>query len=271
MHSVIDPAAACLNELARSDRRRPPDDRDWVSPSAPLDAHHTETVLRIVERHALHHAGQTLRETDPRTGEFRRNEDHPPECDLLVIDEASMIDVLLMRSLLRAVPDQAAVLIVGDADQLPSVGPGQLLKDIIASGIMPEVRLTEVFRQTARSRVIANAHRINHGEMPDLSRALALSDFYFLDAAEPDDAIWKITTVVRDRISQMNRGGLGARSLNCVSPAAALSERVAFCAKTVPRNGDARISGSQPNAAIRTWVSAPNWVSLPANANPFSK
>lgn len=170
-----------------------------------------------------------LLETDPRTGEFRRNQDHPLVCDLLVIDEASMIDVLLMRSLLRAIPDQAAVLIVGDADQLPSVGPGQVLKDIIASGIMPVVRLTEVFRQAAGSRVIINAHRINHGEMPDLSRTPALSDFYFLNAAEPDDAIRKITAVVRDRIPQafgldpirdvqvlapMNRGGLGSRSLN---------------------------------------------------------
>ena len=170
-----------------------------------------------------------LLETDPRTGEFRRTEDHPLACDLLVVDEASMVDVLLMRSLLRAVPDQAGLLIVGDIDQLPSVGPGQVLSDIIACELCPVVRLTEVFRQAAGSRVITNAHRINRGQMPELTNDKALTDFYFIDAAEPDDGIAKIITVVRDRIPKafgldpisdvqvlcpMNRGGLGARSLN---------------------------------------------------------
>jgi exodeoxyribonuclease V alpha subunit len=170
-----------------------------------------------------------LLETDPRTGQFRRTEDHPLACDLLVVDEASMVDVLLMRSLLRAVPDQAGLLIVGDIDQLPSVGPGQVLSDIIASHLCPVVRLTEVFRQAAGSRVITNAHRINRGQMPELSNDQALTDFYFIDVAEPDDGIAKIISVVRDRIPKafgldpisdvqvlcpMNRGGLGARSLN---------------------------------------------------------
>ena len=99
-----------------------------------------------------------LLETDPRTGEFRRTEEHSLVCDLLVVDEASMVDVLLMRSLLRAVPDASALLIVGDVDQLPSVGPGQVLSDIIASNVIAVVRLTEVFRQAAGSRVITNAH-----------------------------------------------------------------------------------------------------------------
>jgi ATP-dependent exoDNAse (exonuclease V), alpha subunit - helicase superfamily I member len=170
-----------------------------------------------------------LLETDPRTGEFRRTEGHPLDCDLLVVDEASMVDVLLMRSLLRAVPDAAALLIVGDVDQLPSVGPGQVLADIIASNLIPVVRLTEVFRQAAGSRVITNAHRINRGQMPELTNDRALSDFYFIDAEEPEDGIGKIVAVVRDRIPKafglnairdiqvlcpMNRGGLGARSLN---------------------------------------------------------
>jgi exodeoxyribonuclease V alpha subunit len=147
----------------------------------------------------------------------------------VVIDEASMVDVLLMRSLLRAVPEEAAVLIVGDVDQLPSVGPGQVLTDIIRSGVVPVVRLTEIFRQAAGSRVVTNAHRVNRGEMPDLRRTGKLSDFYFVDAADPDDATNKIVRAVRDRIPQafrldpirdiqvlcpMNRGGLGARSLN---------------------------------------------------------
>jgi len=170
-----------------------------------------------------------LLETDPRTGEFRRTEDHPLDCDLLVVDEASMVDVLLMRSLLRAVPDEAGLLIVGDVDQLPSVGPGQVLADIIASNLIPVVRLTEVFRQAAGSRVIANAHRINRGQMPELSNDGALSDFYFIDAEAPEDAVGKIIAVVRDRIPKafgldpirdvqvlcpMSRGGVGARSLN---------------------------------------------------------
>ena len=170
-----------------------------------------------------------LLETDPRTGEFRRTEAHPLDCDLLVVDEASMVDVLLMRSLLRAVPDAAALLIVGDVDQLPSVGPGQVLADIIASNVIAVVRLTEVFRQAAGSRVITNAHRINSGQMPELSNDRALSDFYFIDAAQPEEGIDKIIALVRDRIPKavgldairdvqvlcpMNRGGLGARSLN---------------------------------------------------------
>ena len=170
-----------------------------------------------------------LLETDPRTGEFRRTEEHPLDCDLLVVDEASMVDVLLMRSLLRAVPDAAALLIVGDVDQLPSVGPGQVLADIIASNVIAVVRLTEVFRQAAGSRVITNAHRINSGQMPELNNDRALSDFYFIDAAQPEEGIDKIIALVRDRIPKafgldairdvqvlcpMNRGGLGARSLN---------------------------------------------------------
>jgi exodeoxyribonuclease V alpha subunit len=170
-----------------------------------------------------------LLETDPRTSEFRRTEEHPLDCDLLVVDEASMVDVLLMRSLLRAVPDAAALLLVGDVDQLPSVGPGQVLADIIASNLIAVVRLTEVFRQAAGSRVITNAHRINSGQMPELSNDRALSDFYFIDASQPEEGIDKIIALVRDRIPRafgldairdvqvlcpMNRGGLGARSLN---------------------------------------------------------
>jgi exodeoxyribonuclease V alpha subunit len=170
-----------------------------------------------------------LLETDPRTGEFRRTEEHPLDCDLLVVDEASMVDVLLMRSLLRAAPNSAALLIVGDVDQLPSVGPGQVLADIISSGVIPVVRLTEVFRQAAGSLVITNAHRINIGQMAELTRGETLSDFYFVDAEAPEDGIDQVIALVRDRIPKafgmdpisdiqvlcpMNRGGLGARSLN---------------------------------------------------------
>ena len=121
-----------------------------------------------------------LLEVDPKGGGFKRNADNPLECDLLVIDETSMVDVMLMQALLRAVPDNAALLIVGDIDQLPSVGPGQVLADIIASGAVPVVRLTEVFRQAAQSQIITSAHRINQGSLPDLSRPEGDSDFYFV-------------------------------------------------------------------------------------------
>ena len=170
-----------------------------------------------------------LLETDPAKGGFRRDELNPLSCEMLVVDEASMVDVLLMRALLRALPDQSALLVVGDVDQLPSVGPGQVLADIIGSAAVPVVRLTEVFRQAAESRVIINAHRINRGQMPELDQTGPGSDFYFVDAADPEDGVQKILTIVRDRIPKafgldavrdiqvlcpMNRGGLGARSLN---------------------------------------------------------
>ena len=169
-----------------------------------------------------------LLETDPRTGTFRRNEDEPLDCDLLVVDETSMVDVPLMRAVLRALPERAALLLVGDVDQLPSVGPGQVLGDIIASASVPVVRLTEVFRQAAESRIIVNAHRINHGLMPDLAPAES-GDFYFVDAADAEEGIRKLLVIVQERIPKrfglnpirdiqvlcpMNRGGLGARSLN---------------------------------------------------------
>src|ERR1035437_10238906 len=111
-----------------------------------------------------------LLEVDPRAGGFKRNEENPLDCNLLVVDETSMVDVLLMQALLKAIPDHAALLIVGDIDQLPSVGPGQVLADVIASRAVPVVRLTEVFRQAAHSRIITSAHRINQGSMPDLTK-----------------------------------------------------------------------------------------------------
>jgi exodeoxyribonuclease V alpha subunit len=169
-----------------------------------------------------------LLETDPKTGGFKRSEERPLECQLLVVDETSMVDVPLMRALLRALPDEAALLLVGDVDQLPSVGPGQVLADIIGAGTLPVVRLTEVFRQAAQSQVIVNAHRINQGQMPEL-RQREGSDFYFVEASDPEEGVRKLMAVVRERIPArfgldpvrdvqvlcpMNRGGLGARSLN---------------------------------------------------------
>lgn len=170
-----------------------------------------------------------LLETDPRAGGFKRDEHNPIECDLLVIDESSMVDVMLMQALLAAVPGHAALLIVGDIDQLPSVGPGQVLADIIGSGAVPVVRLTEIFRQAAQSRIIVNAHRVNQGLLPDLARPEGDSDFYFVPAEEPETAVARVVELVKARMPRrfgfdpirdiqvlcpMNRGGVGARSLN---------------------------------------------------------
>ena len=170
-----------------------------------------------------------LLEVDPSTGGFRRNAANTLDCDLLVVDETSMVDVPLMQALLRAVPESAALVIVGDRDQLPSVGPGQLLADVIASEAVPVVRLTEVFRQAAQSRIVVSAHRINQGQMPDLFRPDTETDFYFVPADDPETAIARITELMRTRIPArfgfdpirdiqvlcpMNRGRVGARSLN---------------------------------------------------------
>ena len=143
-----------------------------------------------------------LLEVDPRNGGFRRDAENPLDCDLLVVDETSMVDVMLMRSLMAAVSDRAALLIVGDVDQLPSVGPGQVLADIIASGAVPVVRLTEVFRQAARSRIVTTAHGINRGAIPDLSRPEGDSDFYFVPAEDPETAAARIVELVKTRIPQ---------------------------------------------------------------------
>src|SRR5207244_8886580 len=119
-----------------------------------------------------------LLEVDRKGGGFKRSDDNPLDCDLLVVDETSMVDVMLMQALMKAVPDRAALLVVGDTDQPPSVGPGQILADVIASGAVPVVRLTEVFRQAAQSRIITRAHRINQGLIRDASRPDGDRHFY---------------------------------------------------------------------------------------------
>ena len=165
----------------------------------------------------------------PRDRGFKRNASNPINCDLLVIDETSMVDVMLMRALLAAVPDHAALLIVGDTDQLPSVGPGQVLADMISSAAVPVVRLTEIFRQAAQSRIVTTAHNVNRGVIPDLSRQDRTSDFHFLRADDPETAAARIVELVTTRIPEgfgldpiediqvlcpMNRGTAGARTLN---------------------------------------------------------
>ena len=176
-----------------------------------------------------------LLEVDPKGGGFKRNLENPLDCDLLVIDETSMVDVLLMHAVLKALPRTAALFVVGDVDQLPSVGPGQILADLIGSGVIPIVRLTEVFRQAAQSRIIVSAHRINQGLMPDLGKPEEGSDFYFVQVDGPETAVTRIVELVKTRIPRrfrldsirdiqvlcpMNRGGVGARSLNIALQAA---------------------------------------------------
>ena len=167
---------------------------------------------------------------DPTSMGFVHGPTNPLRADLIVVDEVSMVDVVLMSQLLRAIPDNAAVLLVGDVDQLPSVGPGTVLADILASGRIPTVTLTEIFRQAATSQIIVNAHRINQGQLP-VMRDDGQSDFYVIRADSPEEMQAKLLRVVTERIPQrfglhpirdvqvltpMNRGSLGARALNSV-------------------------------------------------------
>ena len=170
-----------------------------------------------------------LLEVDPANGQFKRNADHPLECDLLVADECSMIDVPLANQLLKAVASNTAVILVGDIDQLPSVGPGQFLADLIESGVVPVIRLTEVFRQAATSRIVRSAHQINQGIYPSLPEKGEDSDFYFVAADTPEAIAQTVVDLVQTRLPRkyrvdsvrdiqvlcpMNRGITGARGIN---------------------------------------------------------
>jgi len=139
-------------------------------------------------------------EVNPGSGGFTRNEGRPLECDLLVVDETSMVDVLLMNNLLRALPPNASLLLVGDVDQLPSVGPGMALGSLIYGGVVPVVRLTEVFRQAAHSLIITNAHRIKEGQMPEIPAKGRESDFFFIDRAEPEQIAATLLDMVKKKI-----------------------------------------------------------------------
>ena len=169
-----------------------------------------------------------LLEFAPKEAQFKRNEVNPLQVDFLVVDEASMIDVVLMNNLLAALPAKAGLLLLGDADQLPSVGPGSILHDLIASGSVPVVRLTEIFRQAKESWIVVNAHRVNRGEFPHLPE-FGAADFAFIeldDAEAIRDRVKKlVTTEIESRyglnplldiqvITPMNRGPLGVATLN---------------------------------------------------------
>jgi exodeoxyribonuclease V alpha subunit len=181
--------------------------------------HESKTIHRLLE----YSPGGTI---------FKKNETNPLEADLVIIDEASMVDTVLMYHFLKAVPVKATVILVGDVDQLPSVGPGNILRDIIDSEYLPTVRLNEIFRQSKESMIIVNAHRINMGQMPTLSRKEGFrKDFYFLTVDEPDKVVEHIVSLCKDRIpsqygydpmndiqvlTPMHKGTVGVANLNSV-------------------------------------------------------
>lgn len=170
-----------------------------------------------------------LLEYNPKTHTFNYNQHHPLPTDMVVIDEASMIDIVLWHNIIKSIPDHASLLIVGDIDQLPSVGPGKVLADMINAKTIPVIKLTEIFRQATNSHIIVNAHRINQGQFPLTAPLQELSDFYFISAETPEKIQDKLLAVVTTSIPKsfklnpktdiqvltpMNRGGLGTRSLN---------------------------------------------------------
>ncbi len=170
-----------------------------------------------------------LLEFSPKDGKFKRDEENPLEADAFVIDETSMVDTTLMYYLLKAIPPVATIIFVGDVDQLPSVGAGSVLKDIIDSGAVPVVRLNEIFRQSKESMIIVNAHRVNSGLMPFEDMKGKRRDFHFIELAEPEEVLDKVVELCRERIPQrfgyrsiediqvltpMHRGTVGAFNLN---------------------------------------------------------
>jgi len=171
-----------------------------------------------------------LLEYSPSEGGFKRNEENPLEADLVIIDESSMVDILLMNHLLKAVSPTTTLMLVGDIDQLPSVGPGNMLKDVIASGRVETVRLTEVFRQAQESMIVVNAHRVNRGEFPLVRTPEGKkADFYFVARDDPEKALEMVKELCARRlprafrlnpfddiqvITPMHKGVVGVANLN---------------------------------------------------------
>ncbi|MFC1497739.1 ATP-dependent RecD-like DNA helicase [Verrucomicrobiota bacterium] len=167
----------------------------------------------------------------PKTGHFEHNASNPLEGDIFILDEASMIDVLLMNAFVLALPDKSCLILVGDIDQLPSVGPGNVLRDMIHSEAVPCRQLETIFRQDTGGSIVQNAHRINNGEQLQMTEGEDFSDFYFIEASEPDLVIKKLVDIVANRIpdkfgfnpmndiqvlTPMRRNQLGADNLNAV-------------------------------------------------------
>jgi exodeoxyribonuclease V alpha subunit len=184
---------------------------------AEATGHESKTIHRLLE-------------FSPKEGGFKRDENNPLDADLIVIDETSMVDTVLMYQFLKAVPKDATLILVGDVDQLPSVGAGIVLKDIIDSGSIPTVMLNEIFRQAKESLIIVNAHRVNNGQMPIMEGSGdSLQDFYFFIIEEPEKVAEKIIELCKEKIPQkfgyrsiddiqvltpMHRGLVGASNLN---------------------------------------------------------
>ncbi len=184
-----------------------------------MTGHEAKTIHRLLE-YSIHKHG------------FQRNEKNPLDCDLLIIDEASMIDTILMYHLLKAIPAAATCIFVGDVNQLPSVGPGNVLNDMIASGSLPVVELTEIFRQAKSSRIIVNAHKINEGKLPAFDPSGLFdpnNDFYFIEQDDAEKVLEIVLELVSRRIPQrfgfdaiddiqvltpMHKGVVGAVNLN---------------------------------------------------------
>lgn len=183
-----------------------------------------------------------LLEMDFTSGGFKKGRDNPLNCDLLIVDETSMVDTQLMYSLLKAIPSTARLILVGDIDQLPSVGPGNVLRDIIDSGAVPVVRLTEIFRQAKGSHIITNAHKINRGEFPWLEGE---KDFRFIEEEEPENIQNILVKLVTKDLKQFNRlegiqilcpmkrGVIGTENLNTV-----LQEALNPCNEPLIRMGN---------------------------------
>ncbi len=170
-----------------------------------------------------------LLEFDPKTAKFKRDAGNPIDASAIIVDESSMVDVWMADALTQAVPDGARLVLVGDVDQLPSVGPGSFLRDTISSGAVPCVRLTRIFRQGSESLIVDNAHRINAGEPPVVPESGADADFFVIDKRDPDEARRMIVELVTRRIPRrfgldpvrdiqvltpMNRGPAGTMALN---------------------------------------------------------
>jgi len=202
-----------------------------INAKALLAAPTGRAAKRMAE--ATRHEAMTIHrllEYSPQGGAFKRNEENPLECSLLIVDEASMMDLLLTYHLLKAVPKGVTLVLVGDVNQLPSVGPGNVLGDVIASGRCEVVELDEIFRQARESAIIMNAHAINQGRIPQLLGSIDVpSDFYFIRRDDPDAAAQLIVELVQDHIPRrfgfdplldvqvltpMHKGAAGAQNLN---------------------------------------------------------
>lgn len=182
---------------------------------------------------ATHHQAKTIHrmlEYSIQKGGFQKKEKNPLRCDVLIVDEASMIDIVLMHHLLKAIPRGATFILVGDVNQLPSVGPGNVLRDMMASGVVPVVELNQIFRQAQESSIVVNAHRINHGLLPLLKPSRQkLDDFYFIEQEDPEEVLKIILELAKERIpgrfgfdplndiqvlTPMQKGIVGAANLN---------------------------------------------------------